>query len=104
MIDVMMLVYRQLYPSSKHWIVGLEWLENVFAIAVSSMDMQYERCLLFVLDDEMKDELAGSTAVTVLLKDNKIYCVSGQNSRHHYIIDSHYTVLNLCMNWNDVAN
>lgn len=27
-------------------------------------------------DEEMKDELAGTTAVVVLLKDSKMYCVS----------------------------
>ncbi len=27
-------------------------------------------------DDNMRDELAGTTAITVLIKNNKIYCVS----------------------------
>ena len=27
-------------------------------------------------DEEMKDELAGSTAVIVMLKDGKMFCVS----------------------------
>ena len=31
--------------------------------------------LLFV-DEEMRDELAGSTAVVVLVKNNRMYCVS----------------------------
>jgi len=29
-----------------------------------------------ISDDELKDDLAGSTANVVLIKDNKIYCVS----------------------------
>lgn len=31
---------------------------------------------LYFVDEAMKDELAGTTAVTVLLKNNKLYCVS----------------------------
>ena len=27
-------------------------------------------------DDDMKDELAGTTAICVIIKDKKIYCVS----------------------------
>jgi len=29
-----------------------------------------------ILDEELKDDLAGSTANVILIKDNKIYCVS----------------------------
>jgi len=29
-----------------------------------------------ISDEELKDDLAGSTANIVLIKDNKIYCVS----------------------------
>lgn len=29
-------------------------------------------------DDDMKDELAGTTAICVIIKDKKIYCVSSQ--------------------------
>ena len=35
-----------------------------------------------ILDDEMKDELAGSTANVVLVKNNKLYCVSIRNWNH----------------------
>jgi hypothetical protein len=28
------------------------------------------------LDEEMKEELAGTTAICVIIKDKKIYCVS----------------------------
>ena len=34
------------------------------------------RVYCFFSDDDMKDELAGSTANVCLLKNNKIYCVS----------------------------
>ena len=30
----------------------------------------------YISDDTMKDELAGTTAVVVLIKNNKLYCVS----------------------------
>lgn len=30
-------------------------------------------------DDDMKEELAGTTAICVLIKDKKLYCVSGSN-------------------------
>jgi hypothetical protein len=31
--------------------------------------------LLFISDDDIKDEMAGTTAVVVLMKNNKLYCV-----------------------------
>jgi len=34
---------------------------------------------VIVADDELKDDLAGSTANIVLVKNNKIYCVSCQS-------------------------
>ena len=32
--------------------------------------------LIFCLDKELKDDMAGSTAVVVIIKDGKIFCVS----------------------------
>ena len=32
-----------------------------------------------ISDDTMKEELAGTTAVIVLMKDQTIYCVSSRN-------------------------
>ena len=32
-------------------------------------------CILLA-DEEMKDELAGTTAVITIIKNNKLYCVS----------------------------
>jgi len=32
---------------------------------------------VFFTDDDIKDDLAGTTANVVLVKNNKIYCVSG---------------------------
>ncbi len=31
---------------------------------------------MYLKDDDMKEELAGTTAICVLIKDKKIYCVS----------------------------
>jgi len=30
---------------------------------------------LLILDEQMKDEMAGTTAIVIILKNNKIYCV-----------------------------
>ena len=35
--------------------------------------------VLDLKDDDMKEELAGTTAICVLIKDKKLYCVSGSN-------------------------
>ena len=36
-------------------------------------------CIAMISDEELKDDLAGSTANVVLIKDNKIYCVSTEH-------------------------
>lgn len=34
-------------------------------------------------DEQMRDEVAGTTAVTVLIKGNQLYCVSGNSSPNY---------------------
>jgi protein phosphatase 2C family protein 2/3 len=41
------------------------------AIRLSFLDLDSD----MLNDDNMRDELAGTTAITVLIKNNKIYCV-----------------------------
>ncbi len=51
------------------------------------------QCLIIIKDENMRDELAGTTAICVLIKDKKLYCVS-----IHRTLVSHVDVCNIWCN------
>lgn len=50
-----------------------------YAAALSRAFLDIDQDML--LDDEIKDEMAGTTAVVVLIKDNHLYCANAGDSR-----------------------
>lgn len=44
-------------------------------------------------DDALRDQMAGSTAVTCLIKDNKLYCANAGDSRAIACIDGKVSVI-----------
>jgi protein phosphatase 2C family protein 2/3 len=56
-----------------------EYSKGDIADALQSGFLQIDQDML--MDPDMKEELAGTTAISVLLKDNKIYCANVGDSR-----------------------
>ncbi len=82
-ITLLRITKMDIYRSSNYicWLTG--WTFLVLKLEMVQQDIKLFwvslkvscNCLYFT-DDEMKDELAGSTALCVLLKSDRIFCVS----------------------------
>jgi len=63
----------------KYLLQRKEYQDGDFANAMKQGFLEFDNAML--KDEQMRDELAGTTAVTVLIKDNKLYCGNVGDSR-----------------------